>query len=484
MPPKTLGLVLATLASATLATAQLSPQFKEWPNGPVSLLFTKGERKAYDKLATDLEAQKFIDLFWARRDPDLSTAVNELKIDFESRAAAAERQFAYRDTPGYLTDRGRTLILLGPPREAGDLPVNPGQGAVENRSSMDKGTPQIWVYTRDQLPGKIRGEEVIFYFLESRRGAGDFQLPPGDQRNAEALRLLKAAPERLLVHPDLQEVPKAGVLAGARDATPAELATLAIEPRPWPEGAAAFVASGWLSEALHPLWVSVQLPESAPVATQVVGRVSRADTGAEVGTFARSVAPLPCGGGRSYELAFALEPGEWKIELALLGEGNPLAVTSVQAWAETSPGAGTYLSQLYWGVEIRKDESYRPGDPFTIGGWHATPRASNRYAKDESLSYFCFVLRPALDAQQQPQAEVSLGLYRGKQKLSEGSPAPTRLSRVAGDLWMVGAAMPLAAFNKPGDLRLEITVRDPRADVSRTTRIPLVMTTAPAPAAP
>jgi hypothetical protein len=245
-----------------------------------------------------------------------------------------------------------------------------------------------------------------------------------------------------------------------------------------------YASSGWLSEALHPLWICVQLPDSVPPATQLVGRVTRADTGVEAGTFSRTVAPMPMASGRSYELSFAVEPGAWKVDLALLGDGLPLAVTTIEATSEAAPPAGTSFSPLYWGVEVRKDEGYRPGDPFTIGGWHVTPRAGNRYTKDETLSYFCFVLRPGLDQQQQPQAEVSFTVFRGPQKLSGSPPQPTRLSRIAGDLWMIGSALPLYFFNKPGELRLEVTIRDGRSNASRTTKIPLAIAGAAPPPTP
>jgi hypothetical protein len=42
---------------------------------------------------------------------------------------------------------------------------------------------------------------------------------------------------------------------------------------------------------------------------------------------------------------------------------------------------------------------------------------------------------------------------------------------------MFGSSLPLAAFPKPGDYTLEITVRDTTSDLRRTTSIPVTIAT-------
>ena len=113
--PRPLILAFVLAAAAGTAAAELSQRYRTWLDGPEGFLVTKAERKAFEKLTGDAEAEAFIALFWARRDPDLSTRVNEYRQQFDARVAKADREYSYENHPGRLTDRGKLLILLGEP---------------------------------------------------------------------------------------------------------------------------------------------------------------------------------------------------------------------------------------------------------------------------------------------------------------------------------------------------------------------------------
>jgi GWxTD domain-containing protein len=472
----TVALTAALLATA--AFAQLSDTYANWPKGPDGFLLTKPELKEYNKITTDAQAQAFIDLFWAKRDPDLNTVVNEFKLDFDMRVEAADKQFGTEKLRGAMSDRGRTLLLLGVPSRHSLVPAgSPVQGAPGESQQVfaDRGNIEVWEYLKDKLPSDIKAEQVLFVFVETRPGTKDFPLERGDRRNAQAMKLIASAPERYLFNPKLTEVPKLGLLPGSKAAGAAQLALLAAEPRPWPEGAKALTTTGLATVGLHPAWVSVRLPASAPVANEAIGRV-RAGTGdAEAGTFVAAVTPLEVGGERLYEFSLPVEAGAWKFDLALLAGGSPVAVGTIDVETEKVPTEGTYLSPFYWGVEVRQEAQAHLGDPFNVGGWHVVMHPEAEYKPTESISYFCFAVRPSLDEAGQPAITVGLAVFLDERKLTERVAERANLSQVSEGLWMYGSQLPLSIFRRSGSYRLEVTLADTPSGVTRTATIPITV---------
>ena len=73
----TIPLALLALAIALPAAAQLSQQYAGWPSSAVSVLLTDEEKAEFSRLTSDAEAEAFIEIFWARRDPNQKTSFNE-----------------------------------------------------------------------------------------------------------------------------------------------------------------------------------------------------------------------------------------------------------------------------------------------------------------------------------------------------------------------------------------------------------------------
>jgi GWxTD domain-containing protein len=113
-----LGLILAAaLGGCRLwrLERRLDPVNADFLN-KVRYIVTAEERRIFLELpAADKPA--FIEEFWKRRDPDPGTEENEFKDEFFRRMEEANRQFISEGIPGWLTDRGRILILFGPPTE-------------------------------------------------------------------------------------------------------------------------------------------------------------------------------------------------------------------------------------------------------------------------------------------------------------------------------------------------------------------------------
>jgi GWxTD domain-containing protein len=93
----------------------LDPDSKEFYS-TVRYIITNQEKKIFLNLPSS-ERKAFIEEFWKKRDPDPETETNEFKEEYFERIEMANLLFKEGGTPGWLQDRGRVYILLGPPHE-------------------------------------------------------------------------------------------------------------------------------------------------------------------------------------------------------------------------------------------------------------------------------------------------------------------------------------------------------------------------------
>jgi len=113
--PAVLALIVLTLAGcATYRLAKsLDPDSKEFLS-KVRYIISAEERKTFVNLPL-AERPGFIVEFWKKRDPDPDTEENEFKDQYFQRIEEANHLFTEGGEKGWLQDRGRIFILLGPP---------------------------------------------------------------------------------------------------------------------------------------------------------------------------------------------------------------------------------------------------------------------------------------------------------------------------------------------------------------------------------
>jgi GWxTD domain-containing protein len=88
----------------------------------VRYIITKKEKKVFQSLG-ETERAQFVEDFWKKRDPSPSTDENEFRQEYYNRIEQANRLFREgRNNSGWLTDRGRAHILLGPPERRNTYP--------------------------------------------------------------------------------------------------------------------------------------------------------------------------------------------------------------------------------------------------------------------------------------------------------------------------------------------------------------------------
>ena len=151
---------------------ELKKAYKDWLDKDVAYIITDEERKAFKKLETDDERERFIEEFWRRRDPDPDTDENEFREEYYERIAYANEHYA-SGIPGWKTDRGRIYITWGKPDETESHP----SGGSYNRESYEGGGStstypfEKWFYR--YLPGVGSGIEIEFV---DPTGSGEYRI--------------------------------------------------------------------------------------------------------------------------------------------------------------------------------------------------------------------------------------------------------------------------------------------------------------------
>ena len=170
---QSLSFVLVAILCAAVAQAQLSPDFADWADGPAGFLLTKKEKKQWDKISTDAEAEKFIDLFWARRNPNPDTSFNTFKAEFDAKVRYAEENFSYPGHSGATTDRAKVLILMGRPdgvQNKGPDQAVQGLGSGAGEPTRSGGIPRSGFTTprNCRRPSRSRARSFTSCFMRTR----------------------------------------------------------------------------------------------------------------------------------------------------------------------------------------------------------------------------------------------------------------------------------------------------------------------------
>ncbi len=143
---------------------KLAPDYQEFLS-TVRYLIGKQERKTFLNLTSDEERKAFIKEFWEKRDPDPQTEVNEFKEVYFERIDQANQLFGKN---GWITDRGRVLILLGPPETKRVFPTGMSISTEIGEPSIYNLPLEIWYYGYYNYP---------IVFLDRLR-SGSYDLTP------------------------------------------------------------------------------------------------------------------------------------------------------------------------------------------------------------------------------------------------------------------------------------------------------------------
>lgn len=476
--------VAVVAASAAPGVAQLSAAKAEWAKGPVQFVMTPEEKAAWQKVTSDAEADAFINAFWAKRDP-------RFHENFDALVKAADENLKGSRTRGALTDRGKILILFGPPTRISKEGGQQGQrsGGFEESTNSTSGPNGLhenqaikhtWIYEGDlaqRLFGMPRGD-IAF---TDQWGNSDFRLTSGKvdinaaQQKVIAASMAKtpaaasqpaAAPQQQPAAPATPAAPSDALKTPAlRDAiTAAKGGSTTLK-----KGSVAYAEFVSPSGEFYvPVGITVPKGEgvTADAYDTIFGQVEDA-SGTVVSSFEQTTKPTLFKGGVFADRAVSLPSGKYTAVVGLAKGGTPLAIGSktfeVTSMAKDAVGTSKLIvtNDL---VELGEPAPEKTG--FAFGKTKVIP--TTEFAKNDNLIFFVEIHNPGIDpTTNQPKLQASLDFSGGKFKkpisrpLTEQPVAPLS-GKLGPGQYAVIDSIPLSEIQNvaPGDYTLKMKIVD------------------------
>jgi GWxTD domain-containing protein len=437
-----------------------------WREGPVRYLLTKDEDDAFRTLRSDPDRAAFIQRFWTRRDPRTATPENEFRARFYRRVEEANRLF--RDSPrlGWMTDRGKIYILLGPPDEQEQLPPSRG-----DRETI------LWTY-RDPPSGMGLEARSAIRFV--RDASGEFHLSSDvflSERETTLGLGLQVQAMQMASLPEPRQVLDTIVTGHALlDATPFRTHQDFLRSA---GGNTYLVLTVGVKRALITTRGAAAVGGAAAVRPdlEVIARLVGDDPGLPTSDLAGSGGlksvdePETAPGGYSlYQGATALPAGRYTAFFGIVDPATkkvysfkePLVVPALDGDALSLSGV-TLARRLAWTPEAAPAPA---PPPYPIGGLLALPRLDDTFRSGETLVFYYqiggaatdpIVGRPDLDVEYQFAVARGTGSEPQFEPLGE----PIRLTRLQNPVQ--GYAYALKDW-PPATYRLRVLVKDNLSD--------------------
>lgn len=518
MKPMTRILIVSAAVTiiAASAFAQLSAENRDWAKGPVQFIMTAQEQQQWNQIKTDADAKAFQDLFWAKRDPSAGTPANEYRDVFTQAVKYADDHFAEGRRAGSLTDRGRLLILLGPPSRiersgAGATATSAMPGSVSGATgaSDQPVATQIWIY--DAGKSSALGAQALRIMFTDQFGNNAWTMQRGG--GIDISDLTRRSLGQSIVNPNLTQVPSTPpAMTERQPALPKPVAP------PVPAGPGAFKTESLktaveqmkaaktdpykpinmtYTELLSPngdYFVPVQLyiPKSAGLTADQVstffGTVEDS-TGTPVSIFEEPATVAASSGDLYFDKSLnGLKPGTYRATLGLADkEGKPVVMTTQSIELKSMAKDETGISRLVLASDVHQtDTAALMGAPYAFGRVKIVPKGDHIFTNKDEITYFVEVINPGIDeATNLPKLQVKLELagQGTKEKpartisapISDATPLPLTGAPGAGQ-YAIMAGIPLGDMKTPlpaGDYTLRVKVYDQVKKLSWTAEQPL-----------
>lgn len=482
------------LSLPTAGFAAISEQHKAFGEGPAQYYMTKQEKKEWEKVRTDAEAERFIELFWARRDPTPQTAVNEFRMGFDARVKIADENFTQGRVPGSMTDRGKVFITLG------GATRRQRTGNSDSVSSIDSGfigqgqadqvisprPTETWTYSGDQVPAFAPSRAEFKVVFVDQHQNGEYTVNRGGR--ADVGDLIERAASSSIAIPDLtwDKLQAMRTAQAPQAPTAPEVEKVRTE---FTNAALAAIARGMAADAkpMTGTWlnwgeyitgggeyfVPVQFyltPKSGVTAASeltLFGEVRDAE--GNVILIVEEPVKLSESKGDFYAgTSLALEPAKTYTGVFGLAAGDkPVALTRTDLKLEGVTKGTPGVSQLILSDNIfALTEPQMPDDPYSFGGIRVVPKGDRTFTTADDLWYFYEVRNPTIDpATGQPALQSSIEVEGttsdGKKRTMRSPLSEVRAEPLRGveGHYGVGSSIPLTSF-APGKYTFTIKLLD------------------------
>lgn len=160
------GSALATASTPLLVAGSGGWIAENWDDALSLIKYeaTSGEMDILEDIEGEQARIEAWNCFWRIRDPVPATAANEGMAEYFRKVLIANANWKSALRPGYLSDRGRVFITIGPPDDVAQRPVPAGSSAYE-----------VWTYYRYNF-------QILFV---DRIGFNNYQLESVDTYQRE-----------------------------------------------------------------------------------------------------------------------------------------------------------------------------------------------------------------------------------------------------------------------------------------------------------
>jgi len=423
-----IAIAVAIVMTAGLAVAEPSAKYAEWAQGPVKFLLTPEEVTQWSNVKTDAEAEAFIALFWAKRDPSPPTPANEFRMEFDNRVALADQHFTTKRTRGALTDRGRALILLGSPWQVGSkgaargAAVNPNLGSTAEwdgavRGPRGESAMLTWTYAHDKKPKWEKRKDFMLVFVDDSND-GQWQFARSDRLDHEAT-LAQAARENIL-HAGLTKAPEFDIPAPATEKVASlKSAALASAYKQFRDENQSSMGPALLTWGQYvtpdgEIFVPVQLyaPQGSGIdAGRKLTFFGVVENNAQeiVSVFEEPVTVEKSLRDAYVDRSLSLQPGTYKATIGLADNDKVVTMASANLTIDKLDPAESAISPM-----ILSNNSFALAqaqlitDPFAFGGLKVVPKGDAQFSPSDDIWYFFELRNPGVNDSGMPKIQAKI----------------------------------------------------------------------------
>lgn len=484
--------ILSTGFVSFAGEEKLSGSDRRWLEREVAAFITTEEIEIFRELGSKKDRQRFKELFWLRRDPDLMTPKNEFREEYKRRVKYANRYFTQRGgVRGFTTDMGKVYLLLGFPasreeqqREMGGSEVFADTGLVSQTDTSSGALPEFdgadlassiqaavgttltrtWIYEPDPQVGLLEGLVIEF---ELQRGFGMRYRQP-----EEVAVDFERVKQSYVVHPGIDY---------ARDSLGrlVEL-PLKFDPRSPAKKALREMMETRISRTdieFETEMTYFRSPEGSyiPVRFEIdPERLSWDDSTAEVTIFGvietmdgrplrRFEEPAKLArtddGPAVFDLPVQLPPGSYSFKLGILDdESGRVGTRRVPVFVRRFNEGKLDMSSVLLYTESRQvdEPPGRPGHSFQFGQVRFTPARGTTYRPTDTMGILFFVYGFGLNLNGQPDLTCDYTLLKDEEKFTDVLAQPLQ----AGPTQAAARLEFTMEDFRPGRYQVEIKVTD------------------------
>ena len=444
------------MVSGALVVGQTGKDLKNWHKEEVNHIITKAETKEYKKLKNVSDQEKYIELFWAKRDPTPGTKKNEFREEYNQRVAHAEESFLYGLIRGTKTEQGKIYLFFGQARIV--------QQSPSAQASQRLQSDEVWFYPSQPW---MKLPKTTFSVVFSHDGVG-YAINHTLTEN-RVIQAIYNYSETILLKPELKAVPdytdidtfdpssfEGVLLEKIQNSVPnQDIMLLPFEKKIQfikAENSSSYLTFQYQVLPMENMDTSNKVIFFGKIESEFYSFSFRKEQSlvAEHDYFVSHLGfPVPAGDYTLYSGVYTQDKQLYSIKTEKITVPNfwnqSLALSSILASTEVNE-------------RVARDAT-EDHDFFTFGAYSLTPQYVQDYGKEDFLNVFYYVYNMTVDENEECSLSIEFELQFGEQKFPL-NPQKRQKKVGLGSVLPEGTRIPISALPAAGDYVLIIKVID------------------------